>query len=715
MKNLKNVLQEFSIQIPIIQRDYAQGRINKKATKIRTDFINSIFDILSKSEKLHLDFIYGSIRENIFYPLDGQQRLTTLFLLYLYFGKKQNREIDYLEKFTYETRTSSRNFCNKLIKSSIDFSQEKIIQQIEDSNWFIASWENDPTIKAMLNMLEHIHSKFQNFEFYDNLDNITFNFFKLEDFGLDDDLYIKMNARGKSLTEFENFKAKFEKYLTNIDSDLQKGFAQNIDNKWTDYFWKFGVDNKTFLIDDFFMRFFFYVTEMLYYKKNAEILTEDFDFKLFEKIYDKENIKFLFAALDKIPEILESTSLIFSKNEYEIDKVCLFENETNLLEQVIIGKNLNISHKILLFLIINHFATGNLLNSELKELIRVARNLMIRIRHLKQGYINYTNDLSFENVYYLINIFLKLTNQEIYNELTLKNIDISKSGINKMSINHEIEKAKRISTNLSIKNEICRLEDFRYLKGDITYFLSTDESELSYFNSALQNIFSETDDLIIRSLLTIGDYKKYIGWSILGYKYYFGKNNSWEIILTPNNLFDIENIKRYSDFFKNFIVCYKTNSNSLTEMINSFVINCVVKDWRYYFIKYEEMLKDFRPNDNNTFAWKNGFEMEKMGGSNLNAYHTNPYINTIAKKLNKEQNFVQFDEYSFLKYKKLIIYCYEDGWHIYKISDDIFQKQKDKFNLIQVDDYFVLNETGNFDRIEILIELINEIKTANIL
>src|SRR5690554_7272651 len=46
---------------------------------------------------------------------------------------------------------------------------------------------------------------------------ITFQFLDLHSFGLSDELYIKMNARGKSLTIFENFKAKLEQKIKSFD------------------------------------------------------------------------------------------------------------------------------------------------------------------------------------------------------------------------------------------------------------------------------------------------------------------------------------------------------------------------------------------------------------------------------------------------------------------------------------------------------------------
>ena len=45
---------------------------------------------------------------------------------------------------------------------------------------------------------------------------VTFHLLPLEHFGLSDDLYIKMNARGKPLTAFETFKARFDELLQEL-------------------------------------------------------------------------------------------------------------------------------------------------------------------------------------------------------------------------------------------------------------------------------------------------------------------------------------------------------------------------------------------------------------------------------------------------------------------------------------------------------------------
>jgi hypothetical protein len=77
---------------------------------------------------------------------------------------------------------------------------------------------------------------------------ITFELLPLEHFGLTDDLYIKMNARGKPLTSFETFKARFEELLKGLfptekrelsdaKVSIAEFFERRIDTRWTDFFW----------------------------------------------------------------------------------------------------------------------------------------------------------------------------------------------------------------------------------------------------------------------------------------------------------------------------------------------------------------------------------------------------------------------------------------------------------------------------------------------
>ena len=87
------------------------------------------------------------------------------------FEKGSNKRI---KKFTYETRTTSRDFCKGLTNETIVIRDDKkitdvesISEEIKNNNWFSSSWLNDPTIKAMLNMLDSIHEIFKGEDYED--------------------------------------------------------------------------------------------------------------------------------------------------------------------------------------------------------------------------------------------------------------------------------------------------------------------------------------------------------------------------------------------------------------------------------------------------------------------------------------------------------------------------------------------------------------------
>ena len=134
-------LEKYKIEIPIIQRDYAQGRKGKE--ELRRSFLTNLKEALDNNKELKLDFVYGAINNNTLTPLDGQQRLTTLWLLHWYVALRAGKleELcEKLKKFSYETRVSSREFCEQLCNcenfKSFKPENDKIVDFITNQTWF---------------------------------------------------------------------------------------------------------------------------------------------------------------------------------------------------------------------------------------------------------------------------------------------------------------------------------------------------------------------------------------------------------------------------------------------------------------------------------------------------------------------------------------------------------------------------------------------------
>ena len=273
MKNtFWQLLDEHAISIPIIQRDYAQGRNDSKASQIRTEFVANLFTMINDPEKSQdLDFIYGSVRDEHLILLDGQQRITTLFLLHWYVATATDNlaaSRTKLAKFKYQNRITSKEFTDSLLRLGDELAITKIegrlSEKIFDASWFFSVWKDDPTVKAMLVMLDEIHRVFKSVlspDLWQKLicnvnPPVTFHFLNMDNFALTDELYIKMNARGQALTEFENLKAWLQGYVNRSQGiKIQDDFWFKLDKSWTDVFWRMRPV-ETNEVDEIYLRFF---------------------------------------------------------------------------------------------------------------------------------------------------------------------------------------------------------------------------------------------------------------------------------------------------------------------------------------------------------------------------------------------------------------------------------------------------------------------------
>ncbi|MCD8307063.1 MAG: DUF262 domain-containing protein, partial [Clostridia bacterium] len=247
-----DLLRQTHILIPSIQRDYVQAR--DKAKESRQKLVSDMVDaVKNQGQPLSLSFVYGFIEnrdgKEVFIPIDGQQRLTTLFLLHLYVAASLPDDFssysEIFKRFSYNTRLTSQRFIEKLVDGLPKILEDKsggngvaISKRIQNAPWFPVSWEDDMTIKSCLVMLDAIENGFNKtgkdwVSYWDNLKNgrITFMYLELStDFGSSNELYIRMNARGRQLTDFENFKVELFKVLGTQASSIE----DNINGKWYD-------------------------------------------------------------------------------------------------------------------------------------------------------------------------------------------------------------------------------------------------------------------------------------------------------------------------------------------------------------------------------------------------------------------------------------------------------------------------------------------------
>lgn len=743
-----NLINSYKISIPIIQRDYAQGR--EEEFEKREKFLNAIHKHLTNSEKLHLDFVYGRVKDRTFFPIDGQQRLTTLYLLHWYFALKEkvsNEEKLKLSQFVYDTRISSREFCQSLFKEHIELpittDDDAFINAIKNKPWYRDKWDTDPTIKAMLVMIQDIHNKFNNISsssVFAQLINENLISFELLDLGakgfeLTDELYIKMNARGKQLTSFENFKANFiqliDKYFKDKKLDHPiKGkisysgyFSYKIEKEWTDLFWAFRGVKKT--TDEGLSNYFEFLTQMLYFKTHKDANADDFknSFTQYEEVYStEENLLFLFNSLDKLYDVFclnggakkENINNFFTSIE---NYTSFFWNTTkgnSLFESIVTNtKNEDARNKISLFCILHYLIKHELStsNNQLVNYIRIVRNLMQATRQRNETKYNTNIRINFFGSYWML--FEQLSSADVYNKIQEPTLNNKSTRISDTSLNNEIEKAKILQTNdsnngalLSIEN----IEDFggliHQLKPELT------KSKLQNYLQAIKEIWSNSisDTLRIQALIACGFKKLYIKDTKMGKTYYFGKRGNWSVILTNDEEGISNSILSLLDTYINI---HETNNKLQTIIDKWLVTNKADRSYKYYFLKYPEFTSKL-----NYFVWPNDYEIRMLGteGSNpLVAYHINPFVLTVCRKINdknvcdENQCYLQYSGNSPLILKNgVTMTCTKEGWKT-PVNSIITFKIISKYSLEKIDDYYLLKDNDKKDRIEIAVDLITDI------
>ena len=748
-----NLINSYKISIPIIQRDYAQGR--EEESEKREKFLNAILKHLKNNDKMHLDFVYGRVKDNTFIPIDGQQRLTTLFLLHWYFALKEKIEIGFkskLRQFVYDTRIGSREFCQCLINEVIEMPAKTgdniFITEIKNNPWYRDKWDADPTVKAMLVMIQAIHNKFNNissssiFAQLVNENSISFELLDLgkKGFELTDELYIKMNARGKQLTSFENFKANFiqliDKHFT--DKRLEhpiKGkisfsgyFSYKIEKEWTDLFWAYRGDKKT--TDEGFLNYFEFLTQMLYFKKHKDANADDFknSFTQYEDIFSNEqNLLFLFNSLDKLHDIFclnggakkENTNNFFTSIENIASFFWNTTKENCLFERIISNtKNEDARNKILLFSIIHYLVKHNLLTSNvhLVNYVRIIRNLMQATRQRNETKYNTNIRINFFGSYWVL--FEQLSLADVYKVIQVPTLNNKSTRISDASLNNEIEKAKILqSNNPSVCSALIGLQDFEdfgglihQLKPELTH------SKLLNYLQAIKAIWSNSisDTLRIQALIACGFDRLYIKNTKMGKTYYFGKKENWSVILTNDEAEISKSILSLLDTYINIQVS-GTNKKLQGIIDNWLTTNKTDRSYKYYFLKYPEFTSKL-----NYFVWPNDYEIRMLGteGSNpLVAYHISAFVLSVCSKVNdknvcdENQCYLQYSGNSPLILKNgVTMTCKIEGWLI-PVNPIITPDIVSKYSLVLINDNYLLKDNDKKDRIEIAVDFINTIST----
>jgi hypothetical protein len=339
------------IVIPDLQRDYCWGdnafvsSNDKKPRELVSDFVKNIIELYeeNKSLKVTLGLIYGYEQpQNHIQICDGQQRLTTLFLLLGYInikvGGKFNTYIisekemndDYEPHLQYAIRESTLYFLSDLARK-VFVEKTTSIGDIISSNWYFNEYKEDASIQSMIAALSTIDNYFDNYSGFDFfgfgdfvLNNLRVLYYDMENRQRGEETYVVINTTGEPLSATENIKP-----ILLGDPKLSSEQTRKYSEQWElreDWFWKNRGDDKT--ADEGMQVFFLWYWQIGLIQENSWVndkklplntrdlflnapkkITENAnELKLsienYEKFRSLDNLDKYFKALEKLVEVI---------------------------------------------------------------------------------------------------------------------------------------------------------------------------------------------------------------------------------------------------------------------------------------------------------------------------------------------------------------------------------------------------------------------------
>ncbi|MFT6835508.1 MAG: hypothetical protein ACJA0H_001548 [Francisellaceae bacterium] len=221
------------------------GEVDQDLTQLKNDFAEFY---RQRNYSSNIGFIYAYSDQQYdgrYFLIDGQQRITTLYLVLLLLAVRTDKEADFEKKYCsngmpkldYRVRDSARDFIRQLVSFVLSHPDDDIKEQC----WYLNSYENDITVKSIISNRDTINSwlaKNELFEsdFYDYLNAHTeFWYFDTNISAQGENLYIYLNARGEQMQENENLKAELLSVLNSYELKNKMGAKWE---GWQDFFWR---------------------------------------------------------------------------------------------------------------------------------------------------------------------------------------------------------------------------------------------------------------------------------------------------------------------------------------------------------------------------------------------------------------------------------------------------------------------------------------------
>lgn len=694
--------------------------------------MESLFNSLMRNKPYEIDFIYGSSDEmncnRYFQPVDGQQRLTTLALIGWILNQKTNMAFaNTFHPITYTSRPSSEQFCEKLFGYRLPENYGSISSHITHiPGWFSDRWLSDPTVNAMLEFLDKADTMLSSEPYSSHVEEMAERFFTkspiefelldMKALHLNDDLYIKMNARGKLLTPFENWKAEFEEHLNANFKDIKYGygfvpdsketpsllqyFEYAIEHEWCNLIWPIAYgkwealsdsDKRKVIyprIDEYFMNLLDYISRFLFFAsiKDAEKERETKKLKEVRLLYDRErdkmrmsvyrtgtNIELLFRILDNLVIIQKNFNnfngffekyFISSNNKLESTilsdfRVNLFDAPSVDLMTLCFENRLQATTEVILWAVMHWLLThpecleNGVANETMTDYLRIMMGWARgRRQRLTQG-LNVNTNLRLANYYEANNIITALAEKDTNLFETLSNLQND-------SLASEREKGVYYSTeNFKAVRLLSKCPELYYSFNLLIPSLNT-TNDIDNYISRFNEFIMMKDEQRIRALNNYG----FKGISPLYNHYFFGVEGKWDFIFT---------IGSSDDGFDNAIDAFTSWMN------NSDKKQFSISEMAYYIDKYPQFIQarynhQYGGNPCHYFVHRpeNEFSVwavKTFSTQPIRGYNVNPYDFTVENLYdgafelegwsdNSEPGILHVNE------TDLTMQCVEEGWMV---------------------------------------------------
>ncbi len=706
----KKLINDYIIYVPEFQRNYLQGDDSNESIKYkRNRLLDDIFSCIeSQSKSIDLGFIYGRVEDSykrkLFYPYDGQQRLTTLYFLYLliYFKFKNYDEIQSFKnkkKLSYQTRISTNRFIESFLSWILDSKERDNIYNdfwnkdgkdlkgfIMSQDWFMMTeWNYDVSIINMLSIIVEISERVKylgdrtgivNFIDKDENNPFQFDFIYVDDISKSDDLYIKINARGKALSPFENLKSDIDKYWK--DEDKTK-----LDAEWTEYVWNqldVNDKNKEKSFDNSFYNLLsniFYLQYLVSLKDINDKILIEIENKYKKGIVDKEWItpklcstscpmisSFLDAMIGSFKSIkdkqIESVNRkIFGLGDYQNN------NGQNKMERADLFEVF-----VYYYSVSSLFTENDMEFTDKRNLLNEIETVTNRIIENQRPYLDSPTNLvkALKSVKVLIDNSIK--SHGVYKFFLSIDNDTKESiriGLMKEQVEEEILKAKLIdkdSRYVALFNKgYSELKN----KGQLgfIFYLVTNNKSLSKIG--IENVFYESFDKTLKQIIFIQNFiiGEFTNYELLLRAILAKAKGSffWE---RRNNLLSFPLLNNDRDIsLHTFLNCYSSNNPEdveykfnllygLREVLNLFdpnkdnieeVLKRIIEDykktdsnvWYKFFVIYDGVFKQCR--NGNIYHYSDKYVLlldKKFRSGQWCEYYTFALSKALSEALNKE-------------------------------------------------------------------------------